>query len=72
MSEPESVDGYLGVMVGDSLWGTLLDESMLATATDFVVSIVGDNAKHAVGYGERELKLVRSVPLAREIGPEEK
>ena len=50
VSEPESVDGYLGVMVGDSLWYPLWNESAVSEAVDALSGLLNENAKKIEGY----------------------
>jgi hypothetical protein len=50
VSEPESVDGYLSVMIGDLTWAPLFGESYVSTAADYISNIVGECAKRVDGY----------------------
>lgn len=50
VSEPESVDGYLAIMIGDKLWCPLFTEDKLANVVEFISGKVGDRAKHIEGY----------------------
>lgn len=49
VSEPESVDGYLAIMIGDQVWCQLFSEDKLSSAVEFILGRVGDRAKHIEG-----------------------
>jgi hypothetical protein len=50
VSEPDSVDGYLGLMIGASLWYPLWNAEHAKTVATDLAGIIGDNAKAVKGY----------------------
>lgn len=49
VSSPDSVDGYLGIMVGDNLWYPLWDGTFLSDTVDSITKLLGDHGKVVVG-----------------------
>jgi hypothetical protein len=46
-SEPECVDGWLGIMLGDALWYPLWNEASVASTAKTLASVLGTNALSA-------------------------
>ena len=50
VSKPKSIDGFLGVMIGDSIWQGCFSENDIEPTAEFIAEQVGDNARHIEGY----------------------